>query len=95
MVDSNKDKKINMKQLEDKLRALFDKNGNKVDPNKDKISKTLVHLYSLGYNNYTYTEGDPVLYDNQLIWNTYENFKLIETLDASRKEKWGMIYFKI
>jgi FkbM family methyltransferase len=62
---------------------------------KDKISKTLVHLYSLGYNNYTYTEGDPVLYDNQLIWNTYENFKLIETLNASRKEKWGMIYFKI
>jgi FkbM family methyltransferase len=61
---------------------------------KDKISKTLVHLYSLGYNNYTYTEGDPVLYDNQLIWNTYENFKLIETLNASRKEKWGMIYFK-
>ena len=61
---------------------------------KDKILKTLVHLYSLGYNNYTYTEGDPVLYDNQLIWNTYENFKLIETLDASRKEKWGMIYFK-
>jgi FkbM family methyltransferase len=61
---------------------------------KDKILKTLVHLYSLGYNNYTYTEGDPVLYDNQLIWNTYENFKLIETLDANRKEKWGMIYFK-
>lgn len=62
---------------------------------KDKISKILIHLHLLGYNNYSFTEGDPVLYDNQLTWNTYENFKLIETLDASRKEKWGMIYFKI
>jgi len=61
---------------------------------KGKIEKILEHLFALGYTNFAFTEGDPVLYDNQLSWNTYNDFKLIETLDETRKSKWGMIYFK-
>lgn len=61
---------------------------------KGKIKKTLQHLFTLGYTHFAFTEGDPVLYDNQLSWNTFNDFNLIETLDETRKSKWGMIYFK-
>jgi len=51
MVNSDKDKKINMKQLEDKLRDLFDKNGkkknvDKVDDKKEKNSPVKSELDS-------------------------------------------------
>lgn len=61
---------------------------------KEKIEKILQHLSGLGYNNFGFTEGDPVMFDNQISWSNYENFKLIETLDSNRKALWGMIYFK-
>lgn len=61
---------------------------------KEKIAKILEHLNSLGYNSFAHTEGDPVLFDNQLSWTSFDNFKLIDTMDAGRKSLWGMIYFK-
>jgi FkbM family methyltransferase len=61
---------------------------------KEKISSILKHLNNLGYNNFAYTEGDPVLFENQISWSAFNDFKLIELLDSSRKALWGMIYFK-
>lgn len=61
---------------------------------KEKIVKILNHINALGYKNFAYTEGDPVLFDEQISWSDFDNFKLIDTLDSSRKALWGMIYFK-
>ena len=61
---------------------------------KEKIAKILKHINGLGYKNFAYTEGDPVLFDEQISWSDFDNFKLIDTLDSSRKALWGMIYFK-
>jgi FkbM family methyltransferase len=61
---------------------------------KEKIAKILKHINGLGYKNFAYTEGDPVLFDEQISWSDFDNFKLINTMDSSRKALWGMIYFK-
>jgi len=61
---------------------------------KEKIAKILKHINGLGYKNFAYTEGDPVLFDEQISWSDFDNFKLIDTLDSNRKALWGMIYFK-
>lgn len=61
---------------------------------KEKIAKILKHVHNLGYNNFAYTEGDPVLFDEQIGWSNFDNFKLIDTMESSRKALWGMIYFK-
>lgn len=61
---------------------------------KEKIALTLKHLNNLGYDNFAYTEGDPVLFENQITWSAFNDFKLIDILDSSRKALWGMIYFK-
>lgn len=61
---------------------------------KEKIATILKHLNNLGYDNFAYTEGDPVLFENQISWTTFDDFKLIELLDSTRKTLWGMIYFK-
>lgn len=61
---------------------------------KEKIAAILKHLNNLGYDNFAYTEGDPVLFENQISWTAFDEFKLIELLDSTRKALWGMIYFK-
>jgi FkbM family methyltransferase len=61
---------------------------------KGKIEKILIHLYNLGYTNFAYTEGDPVLYENQISWTNFNDFHFIPMLDENRKSLWGMIYFK-
>jgi FkbM family methyltransferase len=61
---------------------------------KGKIEKILNHLYNLGYTNFAYTEGDPVLYENQISWTNFNDFHFIPMLDENRKSLWGMIYFK-
>ena len=61
---------------------------------KEKIAKILEHVNSLGYNNFAYTEDDPVLFEDQINWYSFDNFKLIDTMDSNRKDLWGMIYFK-
>ena len=61
---------------------------------KDKIKSTLEHLNKLGYNLFGYTEFDEILFDEQIEWFVFENFKLTDKLIPERKEKWGMIYFK-
>lgn len=61
---------------------------------KDKINQSLIHLKNLGYQNFGFTESDPILFDDQINWELYENFKLIDRMDSERKSLWGMIYFK-
>jgi FkbM family methyltransferase len=61
---------------------------------KSKIDLTIQHLNKIGYNFFGYTEADEVMFEGDIIWEKFENFKLIESLDPNRKEKWGMIYFK-
>lgn len=61
---------------------------------KTKIELTLNHLVDLGYNKFSYTEADKVLFDTEIEWKTIDNLSLIENLDSNRKNKWGMIYFK-
>lgn len=61
---------------------------------KVKIAEILIHLHKLGYNNFGFTDGDNISYDDQIGWSSYEEFQLIKTLDEKRKTRWGMIYFK-
>lgn len=61
---------------------------------KTKIELTLNHLVNLGYNKFSYTLADKVLFDNEIDWKTIETLSLIEDLDSNRKDRWGMIYFK-
>jgi FkbM family methyltransferase len=61
---------------------------------KEKIEKILNHLISLGYNNFSYTEGDNVLFDSEIKWVTFSNLKLMNNLVPDRKTMWGMIYVK-
>ena len=62
---------------------------------KDKIYLTIEHVYNLGYKTFGYTEEDEVLFNEQINWIEYEDFKnQIEEFDPERKIRWGMIYFK-
>lgn len=61
---------------------------------KTKISEILNHVKTLGYDKFFYTEADEVLFEERINWVSHENFDLLSQLDAERKEKWGMIYFK-
>jgi FkbM family methyltransferase len=62
---------------------------------KDKIEMTLNHVKNLGYNNFSYTEADKVLFDEEINWVSFENFDIIQKLNPEKKDKWGMIYFKL
>lgn len=62
---------------------------------KDKIEKIMSHLFQLGYTQFAYTEGDPVLFEDQISWTHYEDFGFIPMLQKERKSLWGMIYFKM
>ena len=62
---------------------------------KDKIEKILSHLFQLGYTKFAYTEGDPVLFEDQISWTNYEDFGFIPMLQKERKSLWGMMYFKM
>jgi FkbM family methyltransferase len=66
-----------------------------VEEHKSKIDDILKHLYKLGYNRFGVTEGDELLFDEQINWVSCEEFNLISSLDEKRKTRWGMIYFKI
>lgn len=62
---------------------------------KEKISLTIKHVYDLGYKSFSFTEGDDVLFDNQINWMKYEDlYNEVELFEPKRRVKWGMIYFK-
>ena len=61
---------------------------------KNKIEKILNHIKNLGYNNFSYTEADKVLFNDEIKWSSFENFDIIKKLNPEKKDKWGMIYFK-
>lgn len=61
---------------------------------KIKIEAILKHLHNLGYNKFGSTEGDEILFDENIQWKSFDQFDLINGLDETRKTRWGMIYFK-
>lgn len=61
---------------------------------KNKIEMILEHVKNLGYEKFSYTEGDKVLFDYEINWRPFENFQFLENLNPEKKEKWGMVYFK-
>lgn len=61
---------------------------------KTKIEQILVHLYELGYKQYSYTHYDHLLLDHEIKWVDYSEFNFLSTLIPTRKETWGMLYVK-
>lgn len=61
---------------------------------KNKIIETVNYLFNLGYNKFYFTEGDEIMFNNQINWDFYDRFEFFSSLEEERKEKWGMIYIK-
>jgi len=61
---------------------------------KEKIEKIITHLNNLGYTNFSYTDEDRVMFDDEIIWKFISDLNLIENLIPERKTRWGMIYVK-
>jgi len=61
---------------------------------KIKIHSTLAHLVNIGYNSFSFTNGDNILHEGEINWYDYEKFVFLENLDPIRKKSWGMCYFK-
>lgn len=62
---------------------------------KDKIYLTLEHIHNLGYNSFSLTEEDKVMFDEELTWFDYSKLlDEVNTFEPDRKIRWGMIYFK-
>jgi FkbM family methyltransferase len=60
----------------------------------EKINQTIDYLKSLGYSNFDYTYQDNLLVLETINWKKWEDLNLHSDINPSRKEKWGMIYFK-
>jgi FkbM family methyltransferase len=60
----------------------------------EKINQTIDYLKSLGYSNFDYTYQDNLLVLETINWKKWEDLTLHSDINPSRKEKWGMIYFK-
>jgi FkbM family methyltransferase len=60
----------------------------------EKINQTIDYLKSLGYSNFDYTYQDYLLVLETINWKKWEDLTLHSDINPSRKEKWGMIYFK-
>jgi len=67
-----------------------------VEEQLNDIRNSIQHIQSLGYTHFSYTENDAVLLPKQIQWSTWNELEIFhnEGLNAFRKEKWGMIYFK-
>jgi FkbM family methyltransferase len=59
-----------------------------------KINKTIDYLHNLGYNNFFYTYEDVLINLENITWDLWENLSIHKDIDISRKDRWGMIYFK-
>jgi FkbM family methyltransferase len=60
----------------------------------ERILKTISHLKSIGYNNFSFTYGDTPSLGNDLTYKNWEDLEINSNINVNRKEKWGMIYFK-
>jgi FkbM family methyltransferase len=60
---------------------------------KESIRRTLLRLESLGYTQYHWSNGDHILYDEEIEW-TQDPWGYWQTLEPNRKTDWGMIYVK-
>jgi FkbM family methyltransferase len=55
---------------------------------KENIVKTCEHLKNIGYNYFGSIEGDEYLKEPES-YTTFENFSLLNNLNAEKKQKWG------
>jgi FkbM family methyltransferase len=62
---------------------------------KSKLIEIINHLHHLGYNKFYRAENDIVLFDKDIDWVNYDEFKFADDLNPNRKEKWGMVYVKV
>jgi FkbM family methyltransferase len=62
---------------------------------KSKLIEIINHLHYLGYNKFYRAENDIVLFDKDIDWMNYNEFKFADDLNPNRKEKWGMVYVKV
>lgn len=60
---------------------------------QDSIGRTLTRLQELGYTRFHWSDGDHILYDEQIDWVT-DPWVYHQALDPRRKTQWGMIYTK-
>jgi FkbM family methyltransferase len=60
---------------------------------KESIRRTLLRLDDLGYTQYHWSNGDHILYDEEIEW-TQDPWGYWQTLEPNRKTDWGMIYVK-
>lgn len=66
-----------------------------VEEFKQKIFKTMNHIFELGYKQYSIIFSDKILYDSNLNWLGYDDLiEIVSEFDEVEKNKWGMIYFK-
>jgi len=77
---------------------------------EDSIKKIIEHVSKIGYKNFTYQDGDHIMFENNdgllynpighadslAYWQDYDTFYDVITkhIDATRRQKWGLIYFK-
>jgi len=56
--------------------------------------KTVVLIQNLGYSNFYFTYGDNLININEIYWDVWDNLIIHNNIVETRKDKWGMIYFK-
>lgn len=61
---------------------------------KDKIQATLEHVQKIGYNSFSFTDGDIIKHEGEINWVNFSDFIFLENMIPSRKKNWGMCYFK-
>ena len=67
-----------------------------VEEQINDIRNSVQYIQSLGYTQFSYTENDAILLPGHIRWGTWNELELFhnDNLNAFRKEKWGMIYFR-
>ena len=60
----------------------------------DGVQKSVKHLQNVGYNNFAFIYGDSPSLGNNLEYKSWEELEINNDIIPSRKNKWGMIYFK-
>ena len=62
---------------------------------KSKLIEIINHLHHLGYNKFYRAENDIVLFDKDIEWVNYDEFKVADDLNPNRKEEGGLGCVKV
>ena len=60
----------------------------------EEIQATIKYLQDLGYTDFSFTYADSLNDVEKLSFSSWENCKIHNNINPSRKDKWGMIYIK-